>query len=72
MFAKSWKRREGIAKAVDKLTKEENLAEKAPSGDKYERMVKHIKSKYSKGGLTDKEKSIAYATAWKAKGKDSE
>ena len=72
MFKKSWKRREGIAKATDKLTKEENLAEKAPPGDKYERMVKHIKSKYSKGGLTDKEKSIAYATAWKAKGKDSE
>jgi hypothetical protein len=132
MFGKSWKRRQGIAKATDKLTKEETineisdkvkaayarkadkevtrtntmgvakrtggvgiedakrkmdnrkagikrsmseeetLAEKAPSGDKYERMVKHIKDKYSKGGLSDKEKSIAYATAWKAKGKDSE
>ena len=72
MFNKSWKRRAGIAKAVDKLTKEETLAEKAPSGDKYERMVKHIKDKYSKGGLTDKEKSIAYATAQKAKNKDSE
>jgi hypothetical protein len=132
MFGKSWKRRQGIAKATDKLTKEETineisdkvkaayarkadkevtrtntmgvakrtggvgiedakrkmdnrkagikrsmseeetLAEKAPSGAKYERMVKHIKSKYSKGGLSDKEKSIAYATAWKAKNKDSE
>ena len=132
MFGKSWKRRQGIAKATDKLTKEEtineisakvkaayarkadkevtrtntmgvakrtggvgiedakrkmdnrkagikrsmseeeNLAEKAPPGDKYERMVKHIKKKYSKDGLTDKEKSIAYATAWKAKGKDAE
>ena len=132
MFGKSWKRRQGIAKAVDKMTKEEtineisakvkaayarkadkevtrtntmgvakrtggvgiedakrkmdnrkagikrsmseeeNLAEKAPPGDKYERMVKHIKKKYSKDGLTDKEKSIAYATAWKAKGKDAE
>jgi hypothetical protein len=72
MFKKSWKRREGIAKATDKLTKEETLAEKAPSGDKYERMVKHIKDKYSKGGLSDKEKSIAYATAQKAKSKASE
>lgn len=50
----------------------DRLEEKAPSGDKYERMVKHIKKKYSKDGLTDKEKSIAYATAWKAKGKASE
>jgi len=132
MFGKSWKRRQGIAKAVDKMTKEETineisdkvkaayarkadkevtrtnimgvakrtggvgiedakrkmdnrkagikrsmseeetLAEKAPSGDKYERMVKHIKDKYSKGGLSNKEKSIAYATAQKAKNKDSE
>jgi hypothetical protein len=31
-------------------------------------MVKHIKKGYSKDGkLTDKEKSIAYATAWKAR-----
>lgn len=45
----------------------ENIEEKAPPGAKYERMVKHIKKSYSKGGLTDKEKSIAYATAWKAK-----
>ena len=81
MFNKSWKRREGIAKAVDKLTKEDTqidevldsmVKESAPPGDKYERMVKHIKKKYSKDGLTDKEKSIAYATAWKAKGKDAE
>tara|TARA_B100000459_G_scaffold147182_1_gene115618 strand:- start:1549 stop:1656 length:108 start_codon:yes stop_codon:yes gene_type:complete len=29
-------------------------------------MVKHIKKAYSKDGkLTDREKSIAYATAWK-------
>ena len=29
-------------------------------------MVKHIKKSYAKkGGLTDEEKSIAYATAWK-------
>ena len=47
--------------------KEVELDEKAPPGAKFERMVKHIKKGYSKGGLTDKEKSIAYATAWKAK-----
>jgi hypothetical protein len=62
-------RKAGIKRS---MSEEETLAEKAPSGDKYERMVKHIKDKYSKGGLSDKEKSIAYATAWKAKGKDSE
>ena len=44
--------------------------EKAPPGDKYERMVKHIKKGYAKDGkLSDKERSIAYATAWKAKNK---
>ena len=48
----------------------EELEEKAPPGAKYERMVKHVKKSYSKDGkLTDKEKGIAYATAWKAKGK---
>jgi hypothetical protein len=62
-------RKAGIKRS---MSEEETLAEKAPPGDKYERMVKHIKDKYSKGGLSDKEKSIAYATAWKAKGKDSE
>lgn len=48
---------------------EETLDEKAPPGAKYERMVNHIKKGYSKDGLSDKEKSIAYATAWKAKNK---
>jgi hypothetical protein len=48
----------------------EDLAEVAPPGAKSERMVKHIKKSYSKDGeLTDKEKSIAYATAWKHKNK---
>ena len=47
---------------------EEEMNEKAPPGAKAERMVKHIKSGYAKDGkLTDKEKAIAYATAWKAK-----
>lgn len=47
--------------------KDQELDEKAPHGAKAERMVKHIKKGYAKDGeLTDKEKSIAYATAWKA------
>ena len=34
-------------------------------------MVKHIKKSYAKDGkLTDKEKSIAYATAWKHHNKE--
>ena len=46
------------------------ISEKAPPGDKYERMVKHIKKGYAKDGkISDKERSIAYATAWKAKNK---
>lgn len=48
------------------------IIEKAPSGKKFERMVKHIKAGYSKDGLTDKEKSIAYATAWKSKNKETQ
>ncbi len=45
--------------------------EKAPPGSKAERMVKHIKKGYAKDGkLTDKEKSIAYATAWKQHNKE--
>jgi len=45
----------------------EGVAEVAPPGAKAERMIKHIKKGYAKDGkLTDKEKSIAYATAWKA------
>jgi hypothetical protein len=44
----------------------EEIEEVAPPGAKAERMVKHIKKSYaSDGELTDKEKSIAYATAWK-------
>jgi hypothetical protein len=48
------------------VPKEEvELVEKAPPGAKFERMVKHIKKGYSKDGLTDRERAIAYATAWK-------
>ena len=40
--------------------------ESAPPTAKGERMVKHIKQGYAQDGkLTDKEKGIAYATAWK-------
>jgi hypothetical protein len=45
--------------------------ESAPPTAKGERMVKHIKKGYAKDGeLTDKEKSIAYATAWKQHNKN--
>ena len=48
-----------------------NLNEVAPPTKKHERMVKHIKKAYKKDGkLTDDEKSIAYATAWKDYNKD--
>ena len=52
---------------------EEYVAEVAPKGDKYERMIKHIKKNYAKDGkLTDRERSIAYATAWKQKGREEQ
>ena len=42
------------------------INEVAPPTKKHERMIKHIKKSYAKkGGLSDEEKSIAYATAWK-------
>ena len=48
-----------------------HYGESAPPGAKAERMVKHIKKGYAKDGkLTDKEKGIAYATAWKQHNKE--
>jgi hypothetical protein len=45
--------------------------ESAPPTAKGERMVKHIKKGYADDGkLTDKERGIAYATAWKAHNKN--
>jgi hypothetical protein len=45
--------------------------ESAPPTAKGERMVKHIKKGYADDGkLTDKEKGIAYATAWKQHNKE--
>ena len=50
--------------------KKAGVEESAPPGAKAERMVKHIKKGYAKDGkLSDKEKSIAYATTWKAHNK---
>ena len=47
--------------------------ESAPPTAKGERMVKHIKQGYAQDGkLTDKEKSIAYATAWKQHNKEED
>jgi hypothetical protein len=49
-----------------------SFPESAPPTAKGERMVKHIKKGYAKDGkLTGKEKSIAYATAWKQHNKES-
>jgi hypothetical protein len=59
-YVEGEKRRTGMVK------EEEQIDEKAPPGAKFERMVKHIKTGYAKGGLTKQEKGIAYATAWKA------
>lgn len=57
-----------LKKHVKELEEEAEIHEVAPAGAKYERMIKHIKKGYAKDGkLTDQEKSIAYATAWKAK-----
>jgi len=50
---------------------DDDLDEVAPPGAKAERMVKHIKKGYAKDGkLSDKEKGIAYATAWKQHNKN--
>ena len=49
-----------------------SINEVAPPSAKHKRMVKHIKKSYKKDGkLTKKEKSIAYATAWKDYRKES-
>jgi len=61
-----YQRNELIASGKENSDKQ-GMAEVAPPGAKAERMVKHIKKGYAKDGkLSDKERSIAYATAWKA------
>lgn len=52
-----------LKRSKNAAVSEEALDEKAPPGE--EKMVKAIKKQYSKNGLTNKEKAIAYATAWK-------
>ena len=53
---------------LDREAKAKGVTEVAPPGAKAERMVKHIKKSLSKDGrLSDKDKAIAYATAWKAR-----
>jgi hypothetical protein len=62
------KKKDGVIinpKASTTVESFDQLDEVAPPGSKFERMVKHIKSGYKKGGVSDKEKEIAYATAWK-------
>ena len=73
-----WSRQNSLHKNIISIkqrlsqTDESVAMEKAPPGGKYERMVKHIKKGYAKDGkLSNKEKSIAYATAWKQKKKDT-
>jgi hypothetical protein len=54
-----------------RLPENQEVDEKAPPGAKAERMVKHIKKGYADDGkVTDKEKGIAYATAWKQHNKE--
>ena len=60
------KQKSKLQESIDSLS-EKWVDEVAPPGAKAERMIKHIKKGYAKDGkLTPKEKSIAYATAWKA------
>jgi hypothetical protein len=64
---KDKKRAEKQGDVKHKKSYDQGVAEDAPPTAKGERMVKHIKKGYAKNGkLTDKERSIAYATAWKA------
>jgi hypothetical protein len=75
-FAKSWKRREGMAKAVDKLAKESiELDERTLSSDEMEKREKYVKS--MKKGLEgfkqrygERAKEVMYATATKMAKKD--
>ena len=80
-FAKSWKRREGMAKAVDKLAKEEveqvdeQLNERSmtePEMKKREEIVKGMKKNLAgfKERYGEKAKSVMYATATKQAMKD--
>jgi hypothetical protein len=75
-FAKSWKRREGMAKAVDKLAKESvELDERTLSSGEMDKREKYVKS--MKKGLEgfkqrygERAKEVMYATATKMAKKD--
>jgi hypothetical protein len=75
--SKSWKRRDGVDKAVDRLTKEEieqvdeRTLTKGETAEK-ERIVKGMKKSLAgfKSRYGDKAKSVMYATATKAAKKD--
>ena len=57
---------QSIMKMLNGKYLKKKIDDDAPPGAKAERMVKHIKKGYAKDGkLTDTERSIAYATAWK-------
>ena len=57
---------QSIMKMLNGKYLKKKIDDDAPPGAKAERMVKHIKKGYAKDGkLTDQERSIAYATAWK-------
>jgi len=57
---------QSIMKMLNGKYLKKTIDDDAPPGAKAERMVKHIKKSYAKDGkLTDRERSIAYATAWK-------
>jgi len=62
-----------IMKMLNGKYLKKKIDDDAPPGAKAERMVKHIKKGYAKdGNLTDTERSIAYATAWKHHNKTNE
>ena len=76
VFASGWKRREGMAKAVDRLTKEEVQMDErtltAAETSKKEEIVKSMKKGLSgfKARYGDRAKEVMYATATKQAKKD--
>ena len=63
---------QSIMKMLNSKYLKKKIDDDAPPGAKAERMVKHIKKGYAKDGLSDQERSIAYATAWKHHNKKNE
>jgi len=76
-FAKSWKRREGMGKAVDRLAKEEveHIEERELTSGEMNKREKYVKSMKKgvdgfKSRYGDKAKEVMYATATKMAKKD--